>query len=156
MAANPFSFSGVVDDPAFCNRIDEQVELTRLIQASQNVLMYSHRRYGKTSLILRVFRRLRGVTPIYIDLYGTTSTDDFISAFLNGIGVIEPKLQRLAKLVRQTITSFSVQIGIDPVTGLPGMTPAFNKSQKTPPVEEVFKLAEAVSRKKKIAQLLPF
>jgi hypothetical protein len=32
---NPFSFSGVVDDPSFCNREKEQTELVRLIQSSR-------------------------------------------------------------------------------------------------------------------------
>ena len=53
---NPFSFSGIVEDPAFCNREKEQTDLTRFIGNSQNVLLYSHRRFGKTSLINRVFK----------------------------------------------------------------------------------------------------
>jgi AAA+ ATPase superfamily predicted ATPase len=50
------------------------------LQSSQNVLLYSHRRFGKTSLILKVFRQLTGVTPTYVDLYGTTGVPDFIRA----------------------------------------------------------------------------
>jgi hypothetical protein len=78
---NPFSFSNAVDDPAFCNREQEQAERIRMIQSSQNVLLYSHPRFGKTSLILRVFRQVEGITPIYIDLYGTPGIPDFIQAF---------------------------------------------------------------------------
>jgi AAA+ ATPase superfamily predicted ATPase len=148
---NPFSFSGVVNDPAFCNRQKEQAELTKLIKSSQNVLLYSHRRFGKTSLILKVFSQLKTATPIYVDLYGTTSIPDFISAFLTGISAAEPKTKRLLKLVRETITSFTATVGIDPVTGLPTISPQLTPGQKPAPLEEVFKLAEAVSTRKKIA-----
>jgi hypothetical protein len=148
---NPFSFSGVVDDPSFCNREKEQTELVRLIQSSQNVLLYSHRRFGKTSLILKVFRQLTGVTPIYVDLYGTTGIPDFIRAALTGISAAEPRIKRLMQLVRETITSFSVNFGLDPVTGLPTATPQLAPGREPAPVEEVFRLAEAVSAKKKIA-----
>jgi len=148
---NPFSFTTVVDDPAFCNRETEQKELIRLIQASQNVLLYSHRRFGKTSLILKVFNQLKGVTPIYVDLYGTVSIPDFIRAALTGISAAEPKLQRLMKLVRETITSFTVSFSLDPVTGLPTAAPQMSPDMKAAPLEDVFRLARAVSTKKKMA-----
>ncbi len=148
---NPFSFSNVVDDPSFCNRDKEQAELIRLIASSQNVLLYSHRRFGKTSLILKVFKQLKGITPIYIDLYGTTGVPDFIRAALTGISATEPRIKRLMQLVRETITSFGVNFGLDPVTGLPTASPQLAPGRNPAPVEEVFRLAEAVAAKKKIA-----
>ena len=92
---NPFFFSGAVEDPSFCNRQKEQTELKAYIHASQNILLYSHRRYGKTSLIFKTFKGLRAVNPVYVDLYGTTSAGDFISAFLRGVSPLEPKINRL-------------------------------------------------------------
>ena len=147
---NPFSFTTVVDDPAFCNRETEQAELIRLIEASQNVLLYSHRRFGKTSLILKVFKQLNDILPIYVDLYGTTSIADFIRAALTGIGTAEPRPQRLMKFVRETITSFSSSLSFDPVTGLPSVTPQLTPGMKEAPLEDVFRLAKAVSKKKKM------
>jgi uncharacterized protein len=148
---NPFSFTAVVDDPAFCNRETEQAELIRLIMSSQNVLLYSHRRFGKTSLILKVFKQLEGVTPIYIDLYGTTSIHDFIRSALAGISVAEPKPQRLMSLVRETITSFTASFSLDPITGLPSVSPQLTPDLKTAPLADVFRLAKAVATKKRIA-----
>ena len=147
---NPFSFSNVVDDPAFCNREKEQAELTRMIHASQNVLLYSHRRFGKTSLILKVFRQLEGITPIYIDLYGTTGIPDFIRAALAGISAAEPKIKRLMQLVRETITGFKVNFSLDPVTGLPTASPQLAPGVAPAPVADVFRLARAVSTRQKI------
>ena len=65
---NPFKFSGIVQDPAFCNREKEQKELRQYLESSQNVLLYSHRRYGKSSLILKMFKDLKKVTPVYVDI----------------------------------------------------------------------------------------
>jgi hypothetical protein len=147
---NPFSFTAVVDEPAFCNREAEQKSLVSLIEASQNVLLYSHRRFGKTSLILKVFNQLKGITPIYVDLYGTTSIPDFIRAALTGISKAEPKPQRLMKLVRETITSFTASFSLDPVTGLPSVSPQLAPDMKAAPLEDVFRLAHAVATKKKM------
>jgi AAA+ ATPase superfamily predicted ATPase len=80
---NPFSFSGIVEGPAFCNREKEKTDLTIFIENSQNVLLYSHRRFGKTSLINRVFKDFKGIVTIYIDLYGTTSIERPASKILS-------------------------------------------------------------------------
>ena len=72
---NPFSYSDYVTGDAFCNRATEQKDLIYYAQNSQNVLIYSHRRMGKTSLLHQVIHRLKKARPkvnsVYIDLYGT-------------------------------------------------------------------------------------
>ena len=69
---NPFSYSEYVTGEAFCNRGAEQKDLIYYAQNSQNVLTYSHRRMGKTSLVHQVIRRLKKAKPkvnsVYIDL----------------------------------------------------------------------------------------
>jgi AAA+ ATPase superfamily predicted ATPase len=83
---NPFSYTGIVKGDAFCNRQTEQTELLKFIKGSQNVLLYSHRRYGKTSLIYKLFTRLARQRPqidtLYVELYGTLSEKDFVTALL--------------------------------------------------------------------------
>ena len=66
---NPFRFSGIVVDDAFCDREKEQKELKQFIESSQNILLYSHRRYGKSSLILTLFKDIKTVKPVYVDLF---------------------------------------------------------------------------------------
>ncbi|HDM76708.1 MAG TPA: hypothetical protein ENG51_09595 [Deltaproteobacteria bacterium] len=94
---NPFRFSGVVEEPAFFNRKKEQEEIWQYIESSQNVLLSSHRRYGKSSLILKMFKEIKNITPVYIDLYGTTRTEEFIISFLRGLSVIESSMGCLIK-----------------------------------------------------------
>ena len=52
---NPFSYSGIVTGEAFCNRESELSELGQLAKDSQNVLIYSHRKTGKSSLLFELF-----------------------------------------------------------------------------------------------------
>ena len=147
---NPFRFSGVVDDPAFCNRIREQEELKRYIQSSQNVLLYSHRRYGKSSLILKLFKALKKITPVYVDLYGTTSVEDFIASLLKGISTVEPKMNRLMKMLREGIRSITLNFSVDPITGMPVATPVFKRSVEYKTVNEILALLVKLSKKNRM------
>lgn len=56
---NPFQFGGVVSGDAFCNREKEQADLLRAMENSEKMFVFSERRYGKTSLVRAVLRRLR-------------------------------------------------------------------------------------------------
>ncbi len=148
---NPFSFSGIVEDPAFCNREKEQTDLTKFIENSQNVLLYSHRRFGKTSLINRIFKDFKGIVTIYIDLYGTTSIEDFITALLKGISPVESKMDKLMKLIKEKIISLTMNFSIDIYTGAPVAIPVFAPVDKRPAIDEIFALLESLSQKKKLA-----
>ena len=55
---NPFTPSRVVTGESFCNRRKELKELSYYVQNNQTVLLYSHRRTGKTSLIFELMGKL--------------------------------------------------------------------------------------------------
>ncbi len=147
---NPFRFSGIVEDPAFCNRKEELVELRRYVESSQNVLLYSHRRYGKSSLLIKLLNELDSIRPIYVDLYGTTSPQEFISAFLSGLCSLESRIDRLMKSIRNNLLSVRVSFSIDPVTGLPTMSPAFDGEVQDRTISELFALVESFSKKSRL------
>ena len=119
---NPFSYSEFVTGEAFCNRKQEKEDLIYFAQNSQNVLLYSHRRMGKTSLVHEVIKQLKKLKPkvnaVYIDLYGTLDENDFIDAVLTGIMQIESKLERILKRV----AGLKVTGTFDSVTGLPTLS----------------------------------
>jgi len=60
---NPFSHSGIVTGAAFCNRKQELADLIYHAKNSQNVLLYSHRRAGKTSLTHQLMAMLKNERP---------------------------------------------------------------------------------------------
>ncbi len=81
---NPFHFGVVVSGNDFCNREEEIEELQQDIKNHQNNIIYSPRRYGKTSLIYEVFRRLSGekqIQTIYVNIYSILSETDFVELY---------------------------------------------------------------------------
>lgn len=128
---NPFSHSGVVTGAAFCNRRQELKDLIYHAKNAQNVLLYSHRRMGKTSLVHQVMHKLNNQRPqtksVYIDLYGSTEVKDFIEAVFSGLAQIETRLDKLLKLVSGLKLSGSV----DPITGQPSIAVSLDQPDKT-------------------------
>lgn len=147
---NPFDFSGIVDDPAFCDREQEQKDLKAYIDASQNVLLFSHRRYGKTSLILKVFKNLKSISAVYVDLYLTTTIDEFLAAFIKGLMTIEPLGSRLGRKVKEMLSGLSLSFTIDPATWTPSVTPRIYAREKGKAIDEVFAILKRLSEKKKM------
>src|SRR5262245_18499637 len=76
---NPFRFGDVAMGEHFTDRKSEIAELVRDLRSGQSVLVISARRYGKTSLITAVLKRVRkqGVLVAYVDLLRTTTKERF-------------------------------------------------------------------------------
>jgi hypothetical protein len=72
---NPFIYGEEAADEAFCDREGEIKELLRDIQNGVNVIIFSPRRYGKTSLIKQVLKQLdkKKTASVYVDLYPAVS-----------------------------------------------------------------------------------
>lgn len=80
---NPFKFGSIVDEQSFCNREEEMKTIKQYIYDSYSVWLYSPRRYGKSSLVKRVFAETDDVVTIYMDLYNVRSLEDFARKFSN-------------------------------------------------------------------------
>ncbi len=147
---NPFSYSDYVIGKAFCNRDKEQKDLIYYAQNSQNVLLYSHRRMGKTSLVHQVIHRLKKVKPlvksVYIDLYGSLDENDFIDAVLSGLTQIETKLERLLN----QMAGLKVAASIDPVTSLPTVSASIKPREKPEYLEKALTILASYSKKQKL------
>jgi AAA+ ATPase superfamily predicted ATPase len=84
---NPFVYGEEVTGAAFWNRTREIEELVRDIANGQNVILFSARRYGKTSLIKRVLEKVRqkGILTVYVDLYLAITKEKFIEIYAKAI-----------------------------------------------------------------------
>jgi hypothetical protein len=88
---NPFSLS-IAQGTSFCNREKEIEDLLRHGRNGDNVLLFSPRRYGKTSLVRRILDHLAedGFLTVYVDLFPIISERDLVSRFssalVKGIG----------------------------------------------------------------------
>jgi len=88
---NPFSLS-IAQGAHFCNRETEIQDLVRHARSGNNVLLFSPRRYGKTSLVKKTLDLLagEGFLTVYVDLFPIISERDMVSrlssALFKGVG----------------------------------------------------------------------
>ena len=84
---NPFTLKVVSDMVRFCNRTTEIDQLVRHAENEANIVLYSPRRYGKTSLVHRVQSRLaaKNFLTVFIDLFGLSSVDNIADLIARGI-----------------------------------------------------------------------
>ncbi|WP_304511839.1 AAA family ATPase [Desulfobacula sp.] len=151
---NPFTYSNFATGPSFCNRTKEQRDLLDFIMASQNVLLYSHRRTGKSSLIKKVFQNIKeqklDTGTVYIDLYCTTSEKEFITRAFQQLSALESNTDKLLGLLKSSINKLSFQISIDPVTNSPAIAPSFKAADESLILKNLMELLEKFSEKRKI------
>ena len=89
LPSNPFRFGRIVSGDAFTDREADLLVLERELRGGQNILIEAPRRFGKTSLILEVKRRLQagGVPVAYLDCMLVPSrarlADRLASAYLD-------------------------------------------------------------------------
>lgn len=98
---------------AFCNRYDERQRIIHNINNGVSVLLISPRRYGKTSLAIKVLEE-SGLPYANIDLYKAFSEQDVVHFILNGIGELLAKLEsapkKLLALASDIFAKLNVQI----------------------------------------------
>ena len=124
MPKNPFILSVIPPEAPFCNRLRELRQLISYGSAGTNVVVFSPRRFGKTSLVKRVQSNLakEGMLTLYADFFGVTSIDDVagriakcVYAFIRGNEPLMKKAIRLLTTFRPVLKptedgSFAVSI----------------------------------------------
>jgi uncharacterized protein len=90
---NPFLYQNACTGNHFCYREKELGEMDALVGSGASILLYSKRKYGKTSLIHEFFDNRvdaeRYIT-IYVDLFGITDSADFAKLFYRQITYAVP------------------------------------------------------------------
>src|SRR5260370_41372016 len=111
-ATNPFRFGRIVSGDAFTDREADLLVLEREVRGGQNLLIEAPRRFGKTSLILEVKRRLEagGIPVAYLDCMLVPSrarlADRLASAYLDAF---KNPAQRAEDWVVQHLKAFRVR-----------------------------------------------
>jgi len=146
---NPFVYGKVARGEYFADREEEIEELTADIASGQNIILFSPRRYGKTSLILEVLDRVKGegFLTVYLDLFKVTSEEAFIAAYakeiarLQGGGIrsmlrkVKDLLPRLVPkvVVKSEETGVEVEFEFDP------------RGERAPLLDDLFEAVATVS-----------
>lgn len=120
---NPFIIGRYESPEYFCDRTVELERLKNSVENQRNMTIISHRRLGKTGLILHYFNQVqkqKDLHCIYIDLMHTRSTGDFIKTFAKSvIGQIDNRTTRLIKTFTRVVKGIRPSITIDSMTGEP-------------------------------------
>jgi len=151
---NPFAYSNYVTGESFCNRKKELSELLSYVKGSQNVLLYSHRRYGKSSLIQQLFCDIKkknfNIGAMHIELYGTISEKDFITRTFQGLNQLESNFEKLLKSVSSALKNIKLNLSIDSSTGGTLVSPSFEAVNEKIILEELMNILSKYSQKRKL------
>jgi len=105
MLRNPFIISVIPPGAPFCNRTHEFQQLVSYAAAGTNVVIFSPRRFGKTSLVKRVQSILtaKGMLTLYVDFFGIISIDDVAGKIAKSvytfIGRNEPLMKKTIRIL---------------------------------------------------------
>lgn len=139
---NPFVYGEQVGGENFCNREREIAELSSEINSGQNIMIYSPRRFGKTSLIGEVLRKAEsnGILTVYIDLFPVISERDFVSISLKSItSLLSRNSKNILKKVRSFFKRLSPSLYVTvSEDGTPSVGVNFSKTETLPAVEDIF------------------
>ena len=108
MLKNPFILSVIPPDAPFCNRIEELKQLASYAMDGTNVVLFSPRRFGKTSLVKRVQANLakQGMLVLYTDFFGVTSVDDIAGKIARSVYTFIQRNESLMKKALRILTTF--------------------------------------------------
>jgi len=144
MKSNPFKFGSIVDDPYFTDRREEMTRVKSVLNSANHLTIISPRRYGKSSLIMKVASQLKRPL-IAIDLQLVTSPSDLAAQLLKRIYRAYP-----FEKIRQFVKNFRIipTISISPVTNQVEI--AFRpEDDHLPMLEDVLELLEKLGTEKR-------
>jgi len=148
-AKNPFVYGGRVSGDAFCDRENEIRELLDDIRERQHVILFSQRRFGKTSLVWKVLEEAakQGIITVYADLYPVFTLGEFIEEYAKAIARGLSGYEKAVKVMRDVFSRLHLSMSIDP-TGNPQWSVGFDRSKEVESFDEVISSFETYLKKK--------
>lgn len=113
---NPFVFDRLASGENFCNRENEIKEILGDIRASHNLIIFSQRRYGKTSLIKKVLdlAKQEGLLTIYTDLYHILNEEDLVKTYARAMAsAMEGSIEKILQVLKTLFSSLRPKITLD-------------------------------------------
>jgi AAA+ ATPase superfamily predicted ATPase len=118
---NPFIVTGKIPKQYFCDRNTEAEQLVHFLDNSENVVLMSQRRMGKTKLVEHCLENYnKEYALMTIDILHTSSFREFIQLFgATVFDCLAKRSARLMKLFTATLHSLSASFGYDPIKNTP-------------------------------------
>jgi len=155
---NPFQVSGYAGSKYFCNRSSELQRLKEISENNRNVVVYSLRRMGKTSMLRHWMGKLKRkkVLVTYIDIMATNSQKNLIDMLAqNIIETFDNSGQKWIKSIGQTFKKIRPKISIDALTGNPSISiDVKNETDFKHSIDELFSYIKKKSAKNKLVIII--
>ena len=158
---NPFKYGKVVSGENFCNREKELKEINRAIVNGYSFWMYSPRRFGKSSLILKAFDELddKNIITIYFDMYKLETLDDFAREYsaLLAKELFDWKIgiKKLTQKIGKLFHNLYPKISFDSY-GNPSVSLEIQKIEDHTDIETILNIPDKVAEKKDIQICIAF
>jgi len=145
---NPFEYGKVATGKDFVDREKELDVLHRETRSGKSVVLYSHRRMGKSSLILELARRhQREFIFVYVDMYGITSKNHFLEVLVKEIAkASQGKAEKLSSAVSELIRGTRLRV-VMTEKGTIGLELG-HKEVMSDEMSQIFDMPEAVAVRK--------
>ena len=147
----PFNYDNIAKDDNFFGRDKELLKLNDIAKYSNNILIYSKRRMGKTTLVKKFLDTNDDYLPIYVDIFDITSKESFAKSLLKSLSNSTKldlknaikKFTNLFKRVRvePTINSETLEYSIKPIV----TTLSFEEM-----IEDFFTTLTAIAKEKSV------
>lgn len=114
--ANPFVYGEVVPSAAFADREDERARLARDLAEGQKVFLISPRRYGKSSLIRDVMKKLAAdrVLTVEVTVAASSSYVGFLEAYARALVTADTPASGFRQWAAEMLSSVHPQLRFDP------------------------------------------
>lgn len=145
---NPFKFGGMVTGRDFADRESEMQEILREIRGGTNIVLFSPRRMGKSSLLAEIMRRHNSeFIFVYVDLYGIASKTKMVDAFMSA--VVKSSFGTFKKVVagvRDLMKGSRFRLVIND-SGEPGLEFSVGEPS-VPEIQDLLDIPEEIARKR--------
>lgn len=163
MAENPFVFGTIVSGESFTDRKSEIAELVKDLSGKTNLIIFSPRRYGKTSLIFQVMEKLRkkGIVCIYIDLYPATNKTKFANIIASSMTQAKVgRIDEIVQAIRDLIPPVKLTVRPESMSGMDGSGMELELSKGKEDIDanltKLYDLPERIAKKKKKRMVVVF
>lgn len=149
---NPFVVTERYVGPEyFCDRETETAELLSNIVNGRNTVLISLRRMGKSGLVSHLYNKeeiRRGYECFFLDIYDTTSIDDFVLLFSKEVvSRLQSQGMKFIEKFISIVNSMRVSFGSDPVTGRPSIEVSLQEIKNpVKTLEQIFSFLESSSQ----------
>ena len=143
---NPFKYGGEVSGYRFYDRKEDAKKLhRRLADGSTNVVLYAPRRYGKTSLVLKVLEQLRtedAIPGLLFDMTKASSLERFCTEYANAVFSLVGGRKELFHKVAEWLAHLLPMVSFGGDGGVPSIRFDYGERMSALSVSEVLDLPE--------------